>query len=1122
MHSLGRLILAALALTGFAAVASAAEPSAPQWWQRGQDSWYTKDDWKGLYLTGEKSYKTSITLAGAPAAAYAYVWSGEPYVFKVNGQEVGADCDTGTIEDYDLAPLLKAGENTLEIISDGEVIAEGAAVLADGKEIGFATDASWGGPATKTSKDRRTGPSGYMGDTHMARIVIVTAEQKAKAAVNAVKVACRRIAERDLYNFWKSRDPREVLTVSQHRPSPRDIKEIQENGAQEATRLKLQAGPPSVMTPEPEVLFLVTRQVTQALDFARAAAYSLSKGNYAEAEKLATTGSGITKHVDEILAAPRQPELARGTLVPGAIATHNASAWNRLGWVASAEPLDNDPAYWEFDISPPGAPSIALAGWWKFTLDPDDAGVKAGYAKADFADAGWSSLYAPTKWGWERWGYTQYNKNVKGWNKPYNGLAWYRKTVTLPADWKDQDLVLRLGLRWGNVDWLAVNGEFVSPLDKPGSNADMITIPARLVKAGQKNTLALRVLNADNIGGIINPGLRLSPAGKEPRVARHIVGPGAARETVFDMAGGPVTQMAYSSALSPAAVVASSGKAIRLGGWVARGFDVPARATFAGENGPIDIQITHADEGAAGPTRPFSREPSASAPTALDPAAMRENWLLFWTPTPGEAVPRPLLVVFEKRPEAVAFVDDGFGGRAVELRFAQAGARIVLLRPFSRHAGDELAKDELARVRLWSRALLKIPVEYLEELSPEGNSWEAHMAYGYLDLADDWHTRPLALAPLPMLFSYALENHWPGARAAGNEKDVLDLGCRAAGLYYIRSDCGTYRVLPEKTEVGYVFERREPRVYFAGCGTLGEEARLGDPMYEQMQKWGFNVIRPQVGIPAAADYLRASGVPALDAILDSSKKHNLTCFVNWFTDQEVPDARRKDFIGRWVALAEHCRDLPENLVVYDFINEPAGIRWDDYNAFMKEVTLAVRAVDKRHWLSVEFGGGWAQPEDADMTEPTADASTIYQFHAYGPHTGDCHRFDLWYPRAKVDEERFESYEGWEERMLSPVRFMIRTGREVMHGELGLSCLGPDDAPRAWLDDVLAIDEKYRMHWCWWNYSGTDIHRTGLVAGKRVSPLLETLEKYAKMKPPEAKRRPAATEKPKNGDKNGGQ
>lgn len=82
-------------------------------------------------------------------------------------------------------------------------------------------------------------------------------------------------------------------------------------------------------------------------------------------------------------------------------------------------------------------------------------------------------------------------------------------------------------------------------------------------------------------------------------------------------------------------------------------------------------------------------------------------------------------------------------------------------------------------------------------------------------------------------------------------------------------------------------------------------------------------------------------------------------------------------------------------------------------------------------------------------------------------------------------------------MLSPVRFGIRHRKELMHGEFGISFLGPDEAPRRWLEDVLDIHEKYRMHWNWWNYSGGEIHRTGLMAGDRVNPLVETLSEYAR-------------------------
>jgi hypothetical protein len=186
---------------------------------------------------------------------------------------------------------------------------------------------------------------------------------------------------------------------------------------------------------------------------------------------------------------------------------------------------------------------------------------------------------------------------------------------------------------------------------------------------------------------------------------------------------------------------------------------------------------------------------------------MRENWLLLWRPEEGVNTARPLLVVLEKRPEEVALVDDGFGGRAVELRFAAAGARIVVIRPFDRHVGDELDPTEIDRARLWSRALLKYPVGYREELAFDG-ACRATLTYEYLEIEDDWKTKPESLAPLPMLFSYALENRWPGARIEGNDKEVVDLGCKANSLYYIRSDCGAYRAAIGKSDVSYAFDRR--------------------------------------------------------------------------------------------------------------------------------------------------------------------------------------------------------------------------------------------------------------------------------------------------------------------------
>lgn len=1036
--------------------ALAAEP--PQWWQRGQDTWYYKDDWKAQYLNGSRAYRTTIELPEAPAAAYAYVWSSGGYTFRVNGQIVGRDVDDGTIEDYDIAALLKPGENTIEADAGSEFICEGAAVLDDGREIAFASDASWAPQGARAGRERQTGPRGYGGDTHMARVVTVTAEQKAKAQTNRLNSIRVRILDRDRYNFWKHRDPREVLALGEP-TGPR------------------------------EQWAAIERLLEEAREPIAAATQLVLDGQFDQVEAALQPAIERTEQAEQVLAAlMRQLEeqaANRRAGLEGARQfdertqlSYNASRRNRLGWVASCEPLDNDPAYWEFDVAPPQANSIALAGWWQFTLDPNDRGLQSGYHSDRTSDAGWKRLYAPTKWGWERWGYIDDNPNERGFNKPYNGLAWYRKTLVIPAAWEGHDLVLRLGPRWGNRDWLAVNGQWVSAPDQGGSNADTITIPASLVRFGQPNTLALRVRNGDNIGGIINPGLRLSVAQREPYVRRHIAGPGAAREQVFRTPGGDVTQIVYSSALSPAAVVATDGRTIRIGGWAARGFDAPTRAAL--------------DSGAGVEAAELPAESISAGGDALG-----ANWMLFWGTGEGETVARPLLVVFERRPREIGWVDDGFGGRAIELTFSEPGARIALLRPFEEPLGQALTPEQLDRVRLWSRALTRYPVGYHETLTHGDDAADTALRYEYLDLSGDWRTEPLELAPLPMLFSYATENDWPGARPVG---EVIDLGCRAQSLYYPGSDCGTYRAA-RGDRVAYRFDRMEPKIHYKGAGTLGEELQLGEPMYARMAEWGFNAYRPQIrhygGIPRAADYADPQKIAWFDETLALSRKHGMTCIVNWFTDQNVPENRRQDFIDRWAGMARHVRDLPAEAVMYDFINEPAGMRWDRYNAFMKEVTAAVRAADPVHPITVEFGGGWAQPEDADMTEPTGDENTIYQYHFYGPHTDDVHRQDLWYPRYEPAEERFRSYEGWEERMLSPVRFGIRHRKELMHGEFGISFLGPDEAPRRWLEDVLDIHEKYRMHWNWWNYSGGEIHRTGLMAGDRVNPLVETLSEYAR-------------------------
>ena len=95
---------------------------------------------------------------------------------------------------------------------------------------------------------------------------------------------------------------------------------------------------------------------------------------------------------------------------------------------------------------------------WKFQPDPDAAGEKAGWYRPDHDDREWPSLKA-SKW-WEPQGYGS-GKNRDQIKGGYNGFAWYRKSVGIPAEFKGK----RILLRFGGIDesgWVYLNGKKIA------------------------------------------------------------------------------------------------------------------------------------------------------------------------------------------------------------------------------------------------------------------------------------------------------------------------------------------------------------------------------------------------------------------------------------------------------------------------------------------------------------------------------------------------------------------------------------------------------------------------------------------------------------------------------------
>ena len=151
-------------LTTLVIVTLLAGVAAGQWYTRPYATRYYKDDWTAQFLQNAGSWRKTVQAKDGVQVAYVQAWASAPYTLRVNGQVVGKDADSGTVEHYEFTKLLKTGDNEIVFNVPGgfepDAILEGEIVYKDGTSTPIATDATWGptrGPPRPAG--RGTGPS---------------------------------------------------------------------------------------------------------------------------------------------------------------------------------------------------------------------------------------------------------------------------------------------------------------------------------------------------------------------------------------------------------------------------------------------------------------------------------------------------------------------------------------------------------------------------------------------------------------------------------------------------------------------------------------------------------------------------------------------------------------------------------------------------------------------------------------------------------------------------------------------------------------------------------------------------------------------------------------------------
>jgi hypothetical protein len=138
-----------------------------------------------------------------------------------------------------------------------------------------------------------------------------------------------------------------------------------------------------------------------------------------------------------------------------------------------------------------------VACTWRFKPDPKNEGLSQGWHQANLAtEDGWKDIRIGTTW--ESQGYS----DLDGW-------AWYRLSFDIPAHWKQREVFLS----FEGVDdlyELYVNGELTGKSGDLATRKDAFNEKqshnlSRLVKAGEKTSIAVRVQDWGGAGGIFRP-----------------------------------------------------------------------------------------------------------------------------------------------------------------------------------------------------------------------------------------------------------------------------------------------------------------------------------------------------------------------------------------------------------------------------------------------------------------------------------------------------------------------------------------------------------------------------------------------------------------------------------------
>lgn len=196
-------------------------------------------------------------------------------------------------------------------------------------------------------------------------------------------------------------------------------------------------------------------------------------------------------------------------------------------------------------------------------------------------------------------------------------------------------------------------------------------------------------------------------------------------------------------------------------------------------------------------------------------------------------------------------------------------------------------------------------------------------------------------------------------------------------------------------------------------------------------------------------------------------------------------AAQDKFIALWKDMSAAVKKFPNNMLAYEFMNEPVADDAEQWNKLLNRVADSIRSWEAERVLVIGSNRWQSAKTFDELRVPANDKNIILSFHFYEPfHL--THYKASWTPLrdfngtvqypgqivvngSKPDEQKVYNLDTLEQMMAKPIHLADSLGLPLYCGEFGVIDGSPEASKIAWYKDMVAIFEKHNIAYANWNF-----------------------------------------------------